>query len=256
MKKETWKPKTIQHFEPGKPDGEWGDRFQVSRLFLNPDFPMTEGEYIWYQHYRGVQEAILHWVYKKKWNPRHRIPAPRNATKNLKGLEPISDIFLAWLNLCEGLHTLAPSGYVSAGEWFSLIAVEIHKSIMLGCLLDKSDSILVDGVSRDYARDLHSGRNPFCKESEPHQWRAVEAAIDRKDSHPLLYKTLLKGSQRQKPYLGLSATYSAFATFREKGGYPAFELKDGLLTKTSGRGKGRTQILLDSVQKSIAESLS
>ena len=254
MRCETWNPKIILPLESGRPEGEWGDALQSSRFFLPIGImPLTQGQFIRYHQDRAVQEVILHWVYKKKWNPAHKITDDRKLQKELKLLEPVSEVFLAWINLCEALHTFTSIGYRSAGDWFSLISMEIHKETMQNCLTEGDRSIFYPGNASRIARRLSKGINPFNLDENFHQWNAVQAALNAEKSHPLIYKTLLKGSQRQKPHLGLAAAYSAFEVSKEKDGHRTFEIKDGVLMIISGRGKSRIRLSLDPVQKSIAE---
>lgn len=257
MQEKEWKPQFIAPLEGGKPSGAWGESLRLSRTHLPAILLLTAGQFMNYEHVRGLQEVILHWVYKKKWNPSHCIPGYRSNPKNIRLLEPISDVFLAWLNLCESLHTIAPQGYLNAGECFTFIAQEMYRIELSEILNENGQSIFVEKNAWSCAQKIKKGINPFHEEQDPHRWNAIECALSTKESHPNIYKNLLKGSQRQKPHLGLGAAYSAFETSRQKDDHVSFELKDGFYMVVTGRGKSRTRLVYpDPCKKTIAETLS
>jgi hypothetical protein len=137
-----------------------------------------------------------------------------------------------------------------------LIACDIHEQV-LKMLFAESENLFTGKVARDNAARLWAGQNPFDPLKQVHQHRAVQLAIGLKESAPEIYKKLLRGSQRQKPHLGLGAAYSAFATSRERDGHQSFELKDGVLSVGSGAGKARTRLIENvSCKKTTAENTS
>jgi hypothetical protein len=227
-------------FPEGKPDGDWGDSLQSSRLGLGLPWPPTEGQQQFLGLAKASQELALHWVYKKKWNPQHPIPKWKHLKDVIKTVEPFGDVLLGWLNLCESLHTIAPNGYRSAGEWFAAIACEIHAETFDAGLCDGKDSLFVQGRASTISAKLRRGTNPFDQARQPHQWLAVNLALNLKAGFPVVYRDRLIGTQRQQAK-GLQCAYSAFCTFQEKGQGLSLRMEDdGNMTTSIGRGKGRS----------------
>lgn len=244
MKQQNWNPKIfIKPLEEGNPLGEWGRHLQRSRCSLPAILLQTEGQQIAYKQSLVAQEVVLHWVYKKKWNPSHQIPGYRSNPQGIKLIEPFSDVFLAWLNLCEAIHTIQPKGYVSAGQWFEFIARELFNVELSSILREDNESLFINRNAWRYANQIKNGKNPFCKAKCPHQWEIIESAIATEKKQPIIYQNFFKGSQRQKPYLGLGASYSALETSRQKAGHPSYELRDKVYMEITGRGKSRTQLV-------------
>jgi hypothetical protein len=242
VKEKVWKPIDIPCLPEGCPVGMWGESLQLSRVQLSPVERLTEGQRIGYEVCRSAQELCLHWVYKKKWNPRHPIPGYRKRPRSVKLIEPLADIFLAWLNLCEALHTIQPCGYVNAGEWFSCIAREIDTEILSALFKERGVTLVEGNVAAAQAKKIRKGENPFDPDRQPHQHRAAEVAIALRTPAPQIYRSLFQGRQRQAS-LGLGAAYSAFATSRERDGHISFEIKDGEFLIATGRGKSRSKLV-------------
>lgn len=203
-----------------------------------------------YKHHLGLWEIVLHQVYKMKWNPKHRLPQPNGQRHKTKSIKPFAEVILAWLNLCEALHTLgAGSNYRNAGEWFQAVCNEINSAAINGLVANSQDghlSIFIAGNSRALASAIQSTardpvKNPFNKESNPAQWEVINEASMRYKSHPLIYSNLLKGRQRQQPQKGLVVALSAFETALAK--KPSIFLRpDGSLALQVGRGKDVVKI--------------
>jgi hypothetical protein len=227
----------------GRPKGFWGDSLQMSRP-ITLALPQTEGQVILCKHHQAVWDLALHWIYKKKWNHSHKLPVTRRKKDEVALVEPFADVFLAWLNLCEALHTNHYTEYANAGEWFTQICNEINFEVYHTIFAETEDSLFCGTVARDLAIAIWDGStNPFCQETQPHQWLAAELGRQSKANAPQIFTQFYRGKQRQKPHLGLGAAYSAFATSKQNDGHAHLELKQGVLT-LADKGRKRTKLIL------------
>lgn len=83
----------------------------------------SEGELALIYYRANAWEIALHWVIKKKWNKKHKIPTKRSLAKRL---EPKGEFLRQILLLCEGCHAkqeAVPTNipYPNAAHWFCLV---------------------------------------------------------------------------------------------------------------------------------------
>jgi len=121
-------------------------------------------------------QIITHWVFKKKWNPKHRIPGRR---EEREGWEPFAEIMFRLLELCIQCHALPgqASPYKNGWEWFQQIANEWKTGGMWDALnrdCGKQDHLLE--VKEDL-RTLKKEENPCDPKTEKHTHRLIETAL-------------------------------------------------------------------------------
>jgi hypothetical protein len=197
----------------------WGSSLANSTFTVDDKYLRTDGQRMAVADLDGWYTVVLHWVYKLKWNPGHKIPAPSRA---VTGLKPLAEVMLAWLNLCEALHTIGHgSDYANAGDWFKSICWEYHNDYLKGVLQETEDTgIWKPGAKGDLSAAICRKvlTNPFDPQRYPAQWQVAEAIIKTKSSHPLIYSNFWTGSQRQK-VKGLAAALSALENKRPRASY-------------------------------------
>lgn len=219
-------------------DGEWKQVFksvQGSFVRLKTDdttniaMAMIEGFWLF----------SIHWVYKKKWNPKHKIPYQSDAKK----VEPFGDFLLSILNLCEALHTIHPFGshYSNAAKWFDCIAWELKNRDLLD-LFDLSGKKGTDDEVRTIRKrlaDYRYGINPHDFQKEPHTWRLIEAAlkVSCSKAFPKIGDEFWRGVRQKNKPLGFQHAYSAWAAALESPTYQAMAIKNGKILVKQGRKK-------------------
>jgi hypothetical protein len=222
-------------------DEPWGSSLASSASIDIPEkYIRTDGQRQAVGDLGGWYAIVLHWVYKLKWNPGHKIPAPSRAVTQLK---PLAEVMLAWLNLCEALHTIGyGSDYANAGDWFKSICWEYHNDYLKGVLQETEDTgIWKPEAKRDLAAAISQKRltNPFDPQRYPAQWQVAEAIIKTKSSHPLIYSSFWTGSQRHK-VKGLAAALSALENKRPKASY---EIRNGEWITRDRQGREQRLVL-------------
>lgn len=157
--------------------------------------------------------VATHWLYKKKWNSKHRIPYKRDLVRLC---EPMGNLLLSILNLTVELHAIHPLGrhYANAAMWFDCVYWEM-KNEGLADLLELTDCRGKDDRVRGIRRHLKSyknGGNPHDSEHEPHTWRLIQAALEvnGSQSFPTFSKKIWNGVRKGKT-LGFIHAYSAWA---------------------------------------------
>lgn len=192
----------------------------------------------------------LDWVYKKKWNPKHKIPCKKDTAKKL---EPLGNLFLSILNLCEALHTIGcGQEYSNAGQWFAAVIWET-KNQALADFLGLTDKNSLDASIKSIRKDLHEyrdGRNPHDKTKELNTWRLVETALKVNGSNkfPQITNEIWRGD-RAKGKLGFLYAYSAWAAALESKDYQRMTLKNGKLVALVKKEKGKPVFKEVSYQK-------
>ncbi|MGB3642554.1 MAG: hypothetical protein WBA39_33980 [Rivularia sp. (in: cyanobacteria)] len=173
----------------------------------------------------------LHWLYRKKYQSKHKIPGK---LKHRKACEPLGDFLHQLLNLCSEVHTISPFDYMNAGEWFKQIVFEMRYGDVQAILSDEQEggkTKYID-VVRGEISQLRSYKNPYDSSTSPHTYRLLESAIRIAERSDIF---------RKKHYSPLIKAYAAWA--RELRENPTFEywLVEGekLVAK---RGKGKAKI--------------
>jgi hypothetical protein len=124
----------------------------------------------------AINEALwivaLHWVFRKKWCKRHKIPANRAATK---AVEPLGELLFRILELCIQCHAVLPAGsnpYGNAAVWFDLIVWETKRGDFAEILSPHESGQGKNKHARKIWKDVKSLKedweNPNAPESDPH----------------------------------------------------------------------------------------
>ncbi len=144
---------------------------------------------------------VFHWVIKKKWIKKHKIPIK---PKLAKLFEPKGTYWYWILELCLQLHaTQWGNAYDNAGHWYVCLAnerksvdVEAFNSILQYYKsgkdqdlkkADESEKVWLGKKSsvieseRQFIGALRRGTNLLHPHSYPHHYRLVEAALELKD---------------------------------------------------------------------------
>jgi hypothetical protein len=120
----------------------------------------------------------LHWLYRKKWNSKHKVPGSRNVVREI---EPFADLLVALLELAKEVHfrqTTYAKEYSDAGKWFQLAA----PALRLLCFGERSSKSNLVSDLRHEKNAMMDGINPFCSEGAwVHLWRMVEDSITEAD---------------------------------------------------------------------------
>jgi len=152
-------------------------------LLQNPTFTFPENLSPAQQALLELSEGelllIMHWVIKKKWISRHKIPFPRKAQALY---EPKGDYWFWILELCLQLHpTEFGQKYRNAGEWFCWLIHEQRQVNGAGVVNDKiRKGGQKEAIRQNYqsiSGKLRRGENPFNQESTPHHWLLAEAGL-------------------------------------------------------------------------------
>jgi hypothetical protein len=198
----------------------WGSSLANSTFTVDDKYLRTDGQRMAVADLDGWYTVVLHWVYKLKWDSRHKIPAPKTAVTQLKYW---AEVMLAWLNLCDALYKIGyGQNYANEGEWFKTICWEYHTALLFGALNKTGGTgIFGRGEKRRIASIISSKKfaNPFDLQIDPAQWEVARAIIETKDSRPDIFTNLWRGSQRQKTNKGLAAALSAWENMRPSATY-------------------------------------
>jgi hypothetical protein len=141
---------------------------------------------------RVVWTVALHWLYKKKWASKHRIPGSRDLAKDI---EPIGDLLLAVLELAIQLHAVPNpynAQYSDASEWFALAGPELRGVILLSLGQGKRADV---AFMRGLKKELGEFRNPFPPDSTPHLYGLIQAAIDLSQQSDHFYRVYWRGAK-------------------------------------------------------------
>ncbi len=200
--------------------------------------------------------VATHWVYKKKWNPKHRIPYKRDLVQLC---EPMGDLLLSILNLTYALHGTHPlaSHYASALMWFDCVCWEIKNeglADLLGLTATNGKNDRVKGI-RSQLKKYRNGENPHNFEREPHTWRLIQAALEvcGCQGFPTIAKEKWRGARKNK-HLGFLHAYSAWAIALESPGWTTLILKVQGVYIRAYRGSGE-QLLIENEKKGLLEPL-
>lgn len=165
----------------------------------------------------GLLYGAICWLYKKKWNKRFKFPGDRNFKKVT---EPLGDIFLSALNLCEALHTIGYGAeHPNAGVWFSHVGDDLKKLFFLQAFGEtsvSSDIAFFRSLVSAYREEI----NPHQKSEYPHLWGLVEHALTvrKQGFFPDLIRKFWVGKQNAE-FPGFIKALSQYTTFldHEKG---------------------------------------
>lgn len=205
----------------------------------------------------GEWKAAMHWVYKKRWNRKHKIPGSRSLVKSG---EPLGNFLLSRLNLCVEAHLLKhplSRGYDSAADWFDGVAREFRDGLVkesLGYTENKGKLSLIKSLRSELAM-LKIEENPYEPSSK--HWELVRACLDIIDSDiaPNFYEVFWRGKRGENDPPGFIPSFSAYISHIDRPQMKELIFKNGEFYLRSGRGSGLIKYpLVESLKKQFFES--
>jgi hypothetical protein len=186
----------------------------------------------------GEWACYMHYVYREKWNKKHKIPGTSKHT------QLFGNYLLALLELCIQLHAIHPSGehYKNAAKWFDHICWELK-------YIDRKEIYAIGGIKKvvgEYRRisyDYKAYMNPHS-EAEPHLYRLIDAVIHihQSEKAPNLINTYWKA---------VINSLTAYTTFLDKEGATIFFIDNGQLWIQKGKGNNRVLVPFDCLKSII-----
>ncbi len=188
----------------------------------------------------------LHWLIKKKYNSRHKIPVKRDMAK---AFESWGDYLLATYELCLQCHPLNNSRqYQSGADWFGKILTEVRVDL-LNSSLDQAyrgttkRSQVND--TREIIKAMRNGENPIDVSRHPHTYALISAAIKLADESDHFRKDYWEcGTGKNfnpKTFLGaFSAWQSSMDRCKDM---QTLLLKEDILYARTGQGRGTIRVL-------------
>jgi len=183
-------------FAPTNAPDPWGRTFGVvqKQLAMSHEFASPSDRLV-----RQVIDvtliSALHWVYKKQWKSKYRVPLAA------KDFETWGDLFNAYLSLCTHVHLLHPLGleYVNAGAWFLEICREFRSDGFAQARRQHSKKDDVAAIRRS-VKALQKTENPVDRVAMPHTWAIFQASLESCNASDTIER-LFSGSQGLVPIL-------------------------------------------------------
>lgn len=234
---------------------EWDTQFD---LLQNTTYSLprilTKGEWLFLLGNEAKWLLILHWVIKKKWISKHKIPVKR-ALANL--YEPAGLLWFHFLELCIQCHSLHSDGnYRNAAEWFGFLIKERKLSILEYIFIQEQkeadDKNRKQGVrplnkntqqthrviatskvefidkNQYISKCLRKEINPFDPNHDTHHYRLIQACLEL--SHR-------SDTFRQKFWKDFLGSYSAFIESFRNPDISFTYIEKGVYRTRNGRGK-------------------
>jgi hypothetical protein len=193
-----------------------------------------------------VYTVAAHWVYKKRWHNRHKIPGPKRVHE---AIEPMADVILAYCNLCIELQIvgMAPE-YPCALAWLSAIVAQMKHST-LSSLYSESTKASEISETRSAIKQLRDGVNPIDGSRSPHLHRLLNAAIRVVASGygDSVFNPLWTGSIKHGRYKikGLIPALAGYAKLLESNSEILTICKSDLKIIGTTKGRNRPRTVLD-----------
>lgn len=185
---------------------------------------------------------ILHWIIRKKWRKKHKIPGDRARNKDF---EPLGELYYRILQLCIEVHPFDPGGYASAADWFRRIITserdDAYKLIFAVACRARKPPTKTD-VASEFARkavalkrfrypfDVREFANPYCPVEEPHMNKLIASAVRIAETEDLFRDNYWT------PFVDATDTWAREFT------KPAWNVQyalNGKLFRTSSRGRNK-----------------
>ena len=222
-------------------DSEWVSTFEKAQQIVLPVYCLKDIDNRALRKFIKVETArwriILHWVVKKKWCSKLKIPDSR---KIAKSFEATGEHFKQVLELCIQLHPVSKYGhlYSNARNWFSQIINEVRTAEILAFVErnrtgNEGEAQIAKETCSNISGSLRGcePKNPFCSEAEPHIWRLIESAIEMADKSDLFDKTYWKDFKKSLADINKKR--------KEGGSLTLIENDDGGLSACLGQGRGK-----------------
>jgi hypothetical protein len=195
----------------------------------------------------GIADAVwgvsLHWLYRKKWSSKHKVPGHRTLKS---AVEPFGEVLRALLELAIQTHAVgAPSSkrYTHACHWFRLAAPELRAI----CFSDRGSKTELVADLREILAALKDLQNPFLPWECPHLYGLIEAAISIAEKNDRYHNEYWRGLKSLKPKdgrsRGLIYALSGWANALETNSvWSSVQITESGLFARVGSGRGTLKI--------------
>jgi hypothetical protein len=238
MKKDKWHPIEALpsvHYEP-----------DYESVFLSIQYPRVQilpsdpQEHARLKLIGGQWLIWLHWVVKKKWLSKHKIPVSREVAKLY---EPKGEYLYRLLEICIQVHASRWGEYYNNNglAWFGYI-VKTERDANIRHVLNneaKNETYSQGGYGRAFRDDqrqiiaqLENLQNPWHPELSPHHHRIMAAALELEVSDIFL-------NNYWKPFL---KAYRGWIRSLDSPNWAAAWVEGNHLKCQAGRGKGSVNI--------------
>ncbi len=212
----------------------WDSAITSIETFVYPTVPFNNGLIQHLNFNDNVWEIALHWLLKKKWDSKHKIPVNRNIAAKI---EPLGELLLQIIEICSQVHLLYPDGYTNATEWFYHIALEMKN----GDIDDICTPIKKgEGKSkhcseiRSHIKKLRQIENPFDSVRSPHTHKLIQASINLCENFDIF---------KNNYYLPLIKAYSCWERkLHDDDGWQLLTVEKEQLFIHTGKGRGKIKI--------------
>lgn len=136
----------------------------------------------------------LHYVFKCKWNSKHKIPVKLKPTSQ-KAFRLWGDYLYTILELCIQCHA-SPStraSYTNAAEWFERVAWEM-KNNDFNAPLSAKKGMKRESIAqqRELLKALKRYENPLDPQIDHHSFALIESALNLAERSDIFYKKYWK----------------------------------------------------------------
>ena len=141
----------------------------AKKITLSPDTAISDAHAALHRYAQASWECSFHWLYKLKWNRKHKIPFGDVCTEVS---EPVGWLLWSLLELCKEVHLyscMETKNYNHASEWFSLICQEILDRYFFDGKSQNLQKLRKDLKALKYSRKEF--QNPYSTEENLHLHR-------------------------------------------------------------------------------------
>jgi hypothetical protein len=236
-----------------KKDPEWNTALKGIEVFqtilLGNLEPATEAYFV---ADAGRFQMVLHWVIKKKWLSKHKIPFMRSVGKLY---EPEGDLWYWILELCIQCHaTKFGNFYRNASHWYSGLFWEVKLPNIEYCIShsQKQETTTHPNGMTEYRKNhqqtvgfLRKLENPFNVAIEPHHYRLMQASIEMTETSDRF---------REQYWYKFLAAYSKWIEALKKFNFISVKNYRGVERLVAQEGRGKFKKTLPSATNLQAQS--
>ncbi len=228
-----------------KKDSEWNTALKGLEFFqgvILPELEPTPAEVAFLVADAGRTSMVLHWVVKKKWLSKHKIPFIRGVGKLY---EPEGDFWYWLLELCIQCHlTSWGKPYRNASHWYSCLFWERKlpniEYAVFG-ISSQNTNEYTTGMEAYRKNEqaivglLRKGENPFSARFNLHHCCLMQASIEMANSSDRFR------SQYWRKFL---AAYSKWINSLKNFNFISVETKNGTKRLVAQKGQGKHKVTL------------
>lgn len=164
-------------------EDDWDPAFtQIHQM--RPSIPLNEVERRAFGLVAGRWITELHWVIRKKWSSKHKIPV---SPRYVKSYEPGGEVLYRLLELCAQVHIVGRgSEYPNAGQWFAEICMEAMNEEIKDVILPNRNPTVSLPKKIDFIREtgrriawmsMKEPKNPINPATHFHLWQLIEHCL-------------------------------------------------------------------------------